>query len=139
MRICVLCDETIRDTELFKITIGGILYENGATVFYPDEDNGSFEDGSVIKWLCSRCASSSNVYVDELEQDICKICNSSFIPQDAYLSESVIRIEWGCIVENTSNRGPPTLFVADVGANAHFACACDDWGIPLWNLGHVDC
>jgi hypothetical protein len=138
VRICLLCDEGIVESELFKITIGGVQYEKDDVVFYPDEGEGSFEDRTFIKWVCRACSESAGLYLDELSVDCCELCKQQFVPRDSYLSESVIRFEWGYIKKNKTGKGPDSVFCPDSFAHAHFACACDIWGLPLWNLGHAD-
>lgn len=124
-------------SECFKILIGSIEY-GPVTQFVPDEDDGSFQDGTSVKWLCKDCADEAGLYLDELNTECCELCRTTFVPKEAYLSESVIRLEWGGLIQNESTKGPRIVFVSDKSAHVHFSCACDTWGLPLWNLGYAD-
>jgi hypothetical protein len=139
MRPCLICDEEV-DPECFRIQIGGVSYTKEKVVFSPDGD--SFEDGSTVKWLCARCASNVQLYIEELGTDKCELCKTTFVPQEAYLSESVMRLEWGCLENNSSSKGAQVVFVPDKApdksAHVHFSCACNIWSLPLWSLEHDD-
>ena len=146
MRICLTCDEPITGPEAFRILIGGVTYDTRNRLrFIRGVDE--FRDGSKTKWLCRRCALEHDIYVDELEFDICRAvegqtpCNEPFEPLDGIgePSECVLRIEWGKFVFNEGGKG------ADVGfeplkpkevncGHVHYNCAESAWGLPLYSI-----
>jgi len=151
MRACVACGEPLNGPGVFRIRIGGVTYDEQHGALFIQERCDSFRDGSMTQWLCVRCANQHGVYVDDLEDDVCgavdgrSSCGGTFEPIESEQSETVLRLEWGTVMENISGKGPGETFVVQkdedgdlIGGHIHFICACDAWRIPLWDIEPAD-
>ena len=138
MRVCFACDEPLPGPEAFRIRIGGVAYDERHGARFIQESYDEFRDGSQIKWLCRSCAVEHDVFVDELELDVCRAvegrthCNNTFEPACSKQSETVLLIEWGAFT--CGDKGPGVTFVSAAKGHIHFNCACDAWRLPLYDI-----
>jgi len=138
------CDESLTGPGVFRLRIGGVTYDENHGARFIQERCDSFRDGTLTKWLCVNCAAQHKVYVDDLEYDVCGAvggrarCGMTFEPVESSQSETVLLVEWGSLCENASGKGPAEAFITEVGGHIHFSCACDVWGMPIWNIDPAD-
>lgn len=141
--MCLACDEPLIKSGAFRLRIGAVDYKNNGT-FFVQEPCDSFRDGSRTKWICLRCATDHNVFIDDLEYDVCGAidgqtrCGQTFEPVNSQCSETVLLLEWGELTTNHSHKGPKVWFHKEIGGHIHFNCACDVWRIPLWDFEPQD-
>jgi hypothetical protein len=140
-RQCLGCDLEISERGLFRIRIGGILYDEQGVKFSQSQDD-YFGDHTSTKWLCNRCAEERSLYINELGTEKClapecgTICDQTFEPVTSLVSESVLLIEWGRMCPSLKAGGE--AFQAEYQAHVHYNCACDGFDLPLWNISPQD-
>ena len=118
------------------------MYDDLHGALFVQDYNDHFRDDTKTKWLCRQCAEIVGLYIENLELDACRvpegetICGCTFEPIESDNSESVLLVEWGKFCP--SDKGPDEVFIANHSAHVHFNCACDGWGLPLWNIDPSD-
>ena len=138
------CGEPLTERGMFRLRIGAVYYDDNHGAQFIQEECDGFRDGTLTNWLCRECGAQNDVYIDDLEDNICGAvdggnrCGQTFEPADSPQSETVIRLEWGGFSPNKSGKGPDMKFVPEVGGHIHFNCACDSWGIPIWDVEAQD-
>jgi hypothetical protein len=85
-RTCFICDELIEGPWLFRIRIGGTIYDNQEMLFVQDPID-QFQDSTKVKWLCGQCAENAGLQIDNLEIETCRApegihgcCDRTFQP-----------------------------------------------------------
>ena len=103
MRVCLTCDEPLPGPEAFRISIGGVTYDDIHGTCFVQKDYDDFRDGSQMKWLCRPCAIEHDIFIGELALDVClavegrDLCNHTFEPACSKQSETVLLVEWGSL------------------------------------------
>jgi hypothetical protein len=130
---------------LFRILIGGVTYDDNGEVHFVQDCRDHFPDHAKAKWLCYECAEELEIYVDELDFDVCRapeagsVCGRTFQPAEEDDSESVIRIEWGVLRQNSSDdKGSDEYFVPSEGGHVHYWCLAEAYEFPLHTIPYVD-
>lgn len=144
MKPCLMCGADIAGPGLFRIKIGGVTYDNEGDAHFIRQEVDHFPDHTTEKWLCGQCAEKIELYIDELDFDVCRapegesICGRTFEPIEEDDSESVICIEWGKLIEIMTEHGPEEEFQPSEGGHLHYWCCAEGFELPFHTIPYTD-